>query len=417
MRRRLAALVLGLAWLGAASAARSADPPAGAPEKVFDVGYDVRLVPTEGVAHVAIRIDDPLHAVHVLDFHVDPERQREFRGDGEVAPAAGGDMIAWHPPKGGGTLRYVVRINHLRDEKSYDARFAPKWAIFRGDDLVPPVTLRSEGFGESRAQLKLRVPQGWRVVTPYPRSPDGVFPIVHAHRRFDRPVGWMAVGHIGVLRERVANVQLAVAAPLEQHVRRLDLLALLRWTLPTLREITGGLPERLLVVGAGDPMWRGGLSGPDSVFVHASLPLISRDATSPILHELMHSVLAISPGPGGDWIVEGLAETYSLELLVRSHTLSKRRYEKALAQIAARGRQAPVLETDRSSGVTTARAVTVLHALDALIQESSAGARSLDDVVRILYQQGGKVTTERLRRIAEDLAGRPLDAFFQRQLS
>ena len=157
-------------------------------------------------------------------------------------------------------------------------------------------------------------------------------------------------------------------------------------------------------------MWRGGLSGPNSVFVHASLPLISRDGTSPLLHELMHATLGISPGPGGDWIVEGLAETYSLELLVRSRTLSKKRYQKALAQLAGRGGQAPKLEVERSSGATTARAVTVLHALDREIRDGSGGARSLDDVVRILFQQGGEVTSQRLRRIAEDLSGRDLGA-------
>jgi hypothetical protein len=404
---------LALGWLAAAPGAQAADAAAVAN---FDVHYDVRLVPTEGVAHVAIRIDDPAREVRWLRFQTDPERQREFRGDGEITPSPTGDTLEWHPPKGGGTLRYVVRINHLRDEKSYDARGAPKWAIFRGDDLVPPVRLDTETKSESRSQLKLRLPQGWQAVTPYPRGLDGAFEVRHPHRRFDRPTGWMAVGHLAVLRERVANVQVTVAAPLDQRVRRLDLLALLRWTLPTLREITGGLPARLLVVGAGDPMWRGGLSGPDSVFIHASLPLISRDATSPLLHELMHAVLGISPGPGGDWIVEGLAESYSLELLVRSRTLSKKRHEKALAAIAERGRQAPTLEVERSSGATTARAVTVLHALDRLIRDSSSGARSLDDVVRILYQQGGEVTTERLKRIAEDLSGRELDAFFRKQL-
>ena len=163
-------------------------------------------------------------------------------------------------------------------------------------------------------------------------------------------------------------------------------------------------------------MWRGGLSGPNSVFVHASLPLISRDGTSPLLHELMHATLGISPGPGGDWIVEGLAESYSLELLVRSRTISKKRYQKVLAQLAARGREAPKLEVERSSGATTARAVTVLHALDREIRDGSAGARSLDDVVRILFQQSGEVTTQRLRQIAQDLSGRDLAAFFRRQL-
>ena len=416
-RRLLAMVLLALACSGPALPARGAEAPATPPAAaLFDVAYDVRLVPTEGVAHVAIHVADPAHQVGILSFQIDRERQRDFRGDGSVKPSPEGDRIEWEPPDSGGTLRYVVRINHLRDEKSYDARFAPNWAIFRGDDLVPPVRLRAEKGSESRAQLRLRLPQGWRAVTAYPRTLAGAFEIQHADRRFDRPTGWIAVGRIGVLRERVAGVQLAVAAPLDQRVRRLDLLALLRWTLPSLREIAGGLPERLLIVAAGDPMWRGGLSGPNSVFVHASLPLISRDATSPLLHELMHAVLGISPGPGGDWIVEGLAETYSLELLVRSHTLSKKRYEKALAQLAARGRQAPVLEVARSTGATTARAVTVLHALDRLIREGSGGVRSLDDVLRILFQQGGEVTSERLRRIAEDLSGRKLDAFFQRQL-
>jgi len=281
---------------------------------------------------------------------------------------------------------------------------------------VPPTRLRAGKHSESRASLRLRLPKGWLAVAPYPRSQDGVFEIAQAGRRFDRPTGWIALGRLGVLRERVAGMHVAVAGPLDQRLHRLDLLALLRWTLPVLREIAGGLPERLLVVGSGDPMWRGGLSGPSSVFVHASLPLISHDGTSPLLHELMHATLGISPGPGGDWIVEGLAERYSLELLARSHTLSKKRYEKMLVQLANRGRGAPRLEVESSTGATTARAVTVLNALDREIRDGSGGARSLDDVVRILFQQDGAVTTQRLRRIAEDLSGRDLGPFFRHQL-
>jgi len=416
-RRPVGSILLALACLGTVAQAGSAQAPGAAPAAaVFDVDYDVRLVPTEGVAHVAIHLRDPANQVGTIAFYIDRERQREFRGDGGVTTSAEGDRVEWRPPDSGGTLRYVVRINHLRDEKSYDARCAPDWAIFRGDDLVPPTRLRAEKGSESRARLRLRLPKGWLAVAAYPRTTDGVFEIAHAQRRFDRPTGWIAVGRLGVLRERVAGTQVAVAGPLEGRLHRLDLLALLRWTLPVLREIVGGLPERLLVMGAGDPMWRGGLSGPNSVFVHASLPLISRDGTSPLLHELMHATLGISPGPGGDWIVEGLAEAYSLELLVRSRTLSKKRYQKVLAQLAERGRGAPTLEVERASGATTARAVTVLHALDREIRDASGGARSLDDVVRILFQQDGEVTSQRLRRIAEDLSGRDLGPFFRRQL-
>ncbi len=416
-RCRVARLGFALLGLGTLVQAAGAQPPAAVPvSKSFDVEYDVRLLPTEGVARVAIHLLDPANQVGSIAFHIDRERQRDFEGDGGVAPSADGNWVEWRPPDAGGTLRYVVRINHLRDEKSYDARCAPDWAIFRGDDLVPPVRLRAEKGSASRASLRLRLPQGWQAVAPYPRGEEGAFQIAHPDRRFDRPTGWIALGRLGVLRERVAGARVAVAGPTDQRLRRLDLLALLRWTLPVLREISGGLPARLLVVGAGDPMWRGGLSGPNSVFVHASLPLISRDGTSPLLHELMHATLGISPGPGGDWIVEGLAEAYSLELLVRSRTLSKKRYQKVLAQIAARGREAPRLEVERSTGATTARAVTVLYALDREIRDGSKGVRSLDDVVRILFQQGGEVTSQRLRQIAEDLSGRDLRAFFRRQL-
>jgi hypothetical protein len=406
---------LALLWLGALAPGADAQTPAPIP-RTFDIEYEVRLRPTEGVARVAIHLLDPGSQFGSLLFLIDPERQRDFEGDGSLTASADSKRLDWRPPDAGGTLRYVVRIDHLRDEKSYDARCAPDWAIFRGDDLVPPARLRAEKGSESRARLRLRLPKGWRAVAPYPRGEQGEFEIRHADRRFDRPTGWFAAGRLGVLRERVAGAQVSVAGPTDQRLRRLDLLALLRWTLPSLREITGGLPERLLVVGAGDPMWRGGLSGPNSVFVHASLPLISRDGTSPLLHELMHATLGISPGPGGDWIVEGLAEAYSLELLVRSRTLSKKRYQKLLAQLAERGRQVSRLEVERSSGATTARAVTVLRALDREIRDGSAGVRSLDDVVRILFQQSGEVTTERLRRIAEDLSGRDLAAFFRRQL-
>jgi hypothetical protein len=411
VRRLLAAGGLALAglWLEPAGIAAQTDVR-------FGVHYDVRLVPTEGVAHVAIRIDDPSREVIALVLHIDPARHRDFRGDGRLTPSAAGDTIEWQPPEPGGTLRYVFRINHLRDEKSYDARCASDWAIFRGDDLVPPVRLRTETLSQSKASLRLRLPRRWRAVAPYPRAENGEFEVDHAHRRFDRPTGWIAVGRLGVLRERVAGAHVAITGPLDQRVHRLDLLALLRWSLPALREITGELPGRLVIVAAGDPMWRGGLSGPDSAFIHASLPLISRDGTSPLLHELMHGVLGISPGPGGDWIVEGLAEYYSLELLVRSRTLSKKRYEKSLAEIAKRGLEAPKLEVDRSTGATNSRAATVLHALDREIREASGGQRSLDDVVRIFFQQGGAVTSERLRKIAEDLTGRDLAAFFRRQL-
>jgi hypothetical protein len=264
--------------------------------------------------------------------------------------------------------------------------------------------------------LRLKVPEGWSKVAPYPIGSDGAFQVVDDTRRFDRPVGWMAVGELAVLRETVAGTKLAIAGPYGNHVHRLDILALLRWTLPSLRDEVGSLPDRLVIVGAGDPMWRGALSGPRSAFVHASRPLISDDTTSPVLHEIVHATLGIRGAQGGDWIVEGLAEYYSMEALVRSQTISRKRHAKALRRMAKRGEEVRSLLVDSSSGAVTARAVSVLAALDAEIQAKTDGQKSLDDVVRILIASPTYVTTSSLEAATAVVTGSDLGAFFEREV-
>jgi hypothetical protein len=410
--RRSAALVAALAALFAGPAPARDEAP---PDRRYSVLYDARIVPTQRAARVAIRVRNEAGLLRTVRLAIDPERHLDFSGDGSIVVE--GNTVEWRPTQGAATLRYVFRIDHLRDERSYDARCAEKWAIFRGDDLVPPARVRTLKGARAEARLRMRVPDGWSVALPWPQEADGSYRIDNPRRRFDRPTGWMVAGRLGVRREKVAGVRLTIAGPVGQHVRRMDLLALLRWTLPELRDAAGELPERLLVAGAGDPMWRGGLSGPASLFLHASRPLIEEDGSSPVLHELVHSVARISAGRGGDWVVEGLAELYSLELLVRSRTVSRRRHEKSLARLEEHGRSVRRLEVDRASGAVTARAVTVLHALDLELRSKTDGAKSLDDVFRSVVSEGGAMTSERFRRIAEESTGVALEEFFERHVA
>ncbi|NNL86867.1 MAG: hypothetical protein HKP27_14490, partial [Myxococcales bacterium] len=348
--------------------------------------------------------------VHWVRLAVDPERHFEFSADGELEIAE--EFVRWEPPPGGGALRYLVRIDHLRDKATYDARLTRNWAIFRGDDLVPPARVDTVGVAESRATLSFKLPDGWSIAVPYEKIGPGRYRVHHPHRRFDRPTGWMALGKIGVTRERIAGSHIAIAGPVGQGLRRQDLLAMMRWTLPELRDVTGGLPSRILIVGAGDPMWRGGLSGPASLFLHADRPMITPDGTSPLLHELVHAVTRLRAGPGGDWIVEGVAELYSVELLARSKSMSRRRYAKVLRKLKQEGASVRNLETDRASGDVTARAVSELHELDETIREATDGQYSLDDLVARLTRERVPVTTEGLRAHAEATAGRDLGSFF-----
>jgi hypothetical protein len=374
------------------------------------VDYDVRIVPSERLAHVEVRLGAGAPLVHWIRFAIDAERHLAFTADGELSFEKG--ALLWNPPAAGGSLRYVFRIDQLRGTAAYDARCAKNWALFRGGDLVPPARVSTEDGAYARATLRFRLPKRWSVAVPYARRPDGTFDVSHAHRRFDRPTGWMVAGRLGVLRERIAGAAVAIAGPTGQGLRRVDILALLRWTLPTLRDIVGKLPDRLLVVGAGDPMWRGGLSGPRSLYIHADRPLISPDLTSPILHELVHAVTSARSGPGGDWLVEGLAEYYSLQLLVRSKTVSRRRYTKALARLAERGKGVRDLTVEPADGAVAARAVTALHALDGEIRRATGDRASLDAVVARLVADPGAVTLPRFQSVFAAVAGRDLSAFF-----
>jgi hypothetical protein len=410
VRLRAAALALGLA-LGLAAAGR-AEAPEAEPEVRYDLEIEARFVPTERSAHVSLRARDPEQGLRAIRFSIDPERQVDFRGDGEVLVEE--HWVAWTPPPHGGALHYTVRIDHLRDERSYDARCTRDWALLRGDDLVPPARVRTDRMAQSRSRLVLRLPEGWSAVVPYPRLADGSYAVEHPRRRFDRPVGWMLVGRLGVVRERVAGVRVAIGAPVGHGMRRQDLLALLRWTLPTLRKVAP-LPERLVVVGAADPMWRGGLSAPGSAYLHASLPLVSEDATSPVLHEMVHAWMGARAGPDGDWVVEGLAELYALEALVRSRTMSRRRFERALARLAEKGRPVRRVTGGRASGPVSARAVGLLRELDAELRRGSDDARSLDDVVRELVADPQAISLERFRSVSERVAGRDLSTFFDRR--
>ena len=229
-------------------------------------------------------------------------------------------------------------------------------------------------------------------------------------RQFDQPTGWIAVGDIGVRRETISGVRVAVAGPQGHAVRRMDMLALLNWTLP---ELTALLPEpltRLTIVSAGDPMWRGGLSAPASLYIHADRPLISENGTSTLLHELMHTALSIRARPGADWIIEGLAEYYSLELLKRGGAISGRRFTSAIAKLATWAEQAESLCAASSTGATTALAVTVFSALDKEIRERTNEASTLDDLLQRLLARGDAIDVGVLSTLAADLIGQSSDA-------
>jgi len=383
----------------------AASPAAGAARRHYDVDYRVEFLPREGVAAVTIALEPHGGRASRLRLQMDPKRYAQVRGDGRVVRE--GDRVTWEPPAAGGALRYRYKIDHQRRSGGFDARITADWVIVRGDDLVPRASVRATRGADSRARLRFVLPTGWHVNTPHALTLDRrALVVVDPRRRFDRPVGWIIAGALGTRREHIGDTWLNVSGPASHDVRRNDVVAFANAAFPQMKRAFGALPPKLLVVSAGDPMWRGGLSGPRSLFLHAGRPLFSENGTSSLMHELTHVITRIRGAPGDDWIAEGLAEYYAIELPRRAGLLTARRFEKALAWMQHFSQRVDRLGARRASGRITARAVLLLHDLDREIEARSDGARDLDDVTRALIPIR-RVSLEDLRAVAEHLTGAP----------
>jgi hypothetical protein len=406
----------GLADARDKAATGAAAPAALATDLVYDLDYEATFLPEQDLVSVTLALRQSRNLLRRVRFEFDPARYRDFTGDGELAVE--GNRVTWLPPAAGGALHYSLVLNHRRKGGGFDSLMEPDWAVFRGDDLLPPAAATARKGARARARLRLAGPEGWSFISAYPRSADDAdwFLVDRSDRRFDRPVGWMAAGKLGVRWGTVAGRKVAVAGPLGQGVRHLDILAFLRWNLPELVRVFPDFPGRLLVVAAGDPMWRGGLSGPNSLYIHADRPLISGNGTSTLLHELVHVAQGFRAESDEDWIVEGIAEFYTLEILHRSGTISTARYERGFDKLDQWSADVETLQAESSSGARTAKAVAVMRQLDAELRRRSGGERSLDDVARQLAEDGAPVSVERLRAISSELAGAPLDAISPERL-
>lgn len=382
-------------------------------ERSYRLDYLVRPDPSARGAHVEMTVSQRSWLLREIDMSLRDGKVSDVTGDGEVSLS--GDRVIWTLPETGGTLRWFVLIDNLRNGETYDAYIDRNWALFRGMDVIPSARTRAIPGAESRTRLRFDLPRGWSSATPW-FGQDDVYEVVNPERSFDTPTGWIVLGDIGVRNEQIGHVLTKVAGPTGHSIRRMDILALMRWTLPELLRVLPDFPDRLTFISAGEPMWRGALSAPNSVYVHADRPLISENATSTLLHEAVHVGVGVTAAAGADWIVEGLAEYYSLEILRRSGTISEDRYRDAYAALEDWGRETRNLCTDRSSGSNTARAVTILTQMNDEIGKASGGRTNIDDVLQVLAAYDEKITVEQFRAIVAEVAGEEVDALNAKNL-
>jgi len=333
-------------------------------------------------------------ALREISFAAPAKKFSNFTGDGKIEHDNG--RLTWQVPRKGGSLTYTAIVENARGD-AFDARVTEDWALLRFNDMLPEVTSKKLRKSTSALTIELAGPKNWAYETPYGRFDSEPRKVKTPKNLFPAPRGWLLGGDLGVRREAVGGRMVTVAAPLGSRYPRVPTLAFLHWTLPELIRVFPTFPDKLLMVSGDESMWRGALSGPASIYLHPRRPLISENATSTVLHELVHVATRWSGADGDDWIVEGFAEYYSLKVLFNSGGISRDRFDDAIETqrewvSSERGKLA-----DPSKGADTGRALLLFHELDQEL--TKVNADGLDEVVAHLLATS---EDQGLRRISRD---------------
>ncbi len=376
----------------------------------YQLLFEVDLTRTDGFANAQISVTQESTLLREVRFRAPTGQYSNFTGDGMIR--RDGPLVIWQPPAQGGTIKYVVLIDHQRAKGGYDALVTSDWALFRGDDIFPPAATSQRAGARSHSEFSARLPDDWSLVSPFTEGADQRLLVDNPNRNFDRPTGWIVAGKLGTRRDRIAGIEVSVAGPVGVGIQRIGMLALLRWTLPLLTTEIDTVPRQISIVSAGSPMWRGGLSAPNSLYIHADRPLLSENATSTLLHEIIHVLMPIPTADVHDWIDEGIAEYVTLEILRRSGTISPERFDATMAKFDRHAQGIDDLATTQATGAITARAVTIFHDVDNELQALSNGEIDIFDLIRRLMTDGKPVEPPDLRRVTTELTGgKPLRTF------
>ncbi|AXM98388.1 hypothetical protein ACU5P1_06720 [Pseudomonas plecoglossicida] len=372
--------------------------------KKVDLDYQVRLLPASGQAEVRLTLAEG-SAVRSLDFDLGKANAYSgFQADGQWQQQ--GERGVWHPAAGKTSLSYRVKLDQKLRSGAHTSRITPHWALFLGDQLVPPARLDQQDGTELVARLSVDLPEGWKSIeTSWPRIGKDKFRIDNVSRLFDRPTGWMLAGDLGSRRARLGETDVTVAAPVGQGMRRMDNLTLLTFVWPQLQSVFPRNPPKLLLVGARDGMWRGAMAAKGSLYLHSARPMVSENGSSPLLRELVQLFAQIHVSADSDWLGQSLTDYYANELLRRAGGVSDDRYQVWQARLQKQGAKVTQLRGERASPAQVARGVLLLQALDKEIRIHTQAKRSLDDVTQALMRLP-KVSTEAFVQISENVLGR-----------
>lgn len=334
-----------------------------------------------------------------------PHTEGEIDGNGKLKKE--GNYIRWYPPSKNARLEYTVKLNIERKGGGYDALVTDNWAILRGEDLFPSFRAKKNKGVVGQTFVSFVLPEGWGSVNAgWQQLSDTKFMLGNDDRALPRPEGWLIAGDLGTRRDKLGDTDLVISAPKGHNFRQMEAMAFFGMIWPEFVDVFKKMPPNILITGASDPMWRGGLSSPTSFYVHADRPLVSENGTSTYVHELIHIITGIHAEDGYDWIVEGLAEFYSVELLYRAGAYTDDRREKIFEGLADWGKDVTSLIRGSSYGEYTARATVLMDELNDEIIQCSNGKHSIDAITAEI-QENKSVNLDDLKSAFANVCEQP----------
>lgn len=404
---------------------------AASPHKPARVEYVLRVDTTDlsGIG-VEIRIANAPANLH-LAAHAHPEYDdkywRYLRGFAATTPSGAAiaftraDSVVWHLQNAPGDVLVRYRVHLPRTEGMRDA-----WKPFleAGGGLVggPHSFLYVVGAEDEPTSVTLDIPHGWRVASGLPGPPTArTFAASDMYELLEAPmlVGDLREWGFGIqgVRHRVFYLPGPASVPFDTAAWLSGIEKLAAQTV----QLFGGMPYREYTFLLHDGAYEGGLEHPNSVTLGVSTPQLARDPHAGLeetAHEFVHTwnLMAIRPAEyrkvdyrvqppvAGLWFSEGLTLFYADLLLRRAGLRAGDSTRPAHTEnLIARYLSAP--GNSRFSAETVSRVAynappdalgdytasshlqgeLLGMVLDLLVRDSTDGARSMDDVMRLMY--------------------------------
>jgi predicted metalloprotease with PDZ domain len=393
---------------------------------------------------------------------------RLARPNGDAVPLEQVAKNRWRPaanlPAGAYRLSYEVRVDHPTKPSEWGLKETPALDASSGEligaavFLYPsPVAAAADAPPDSwpgRAALSVRwaCPAGWQVLTPWPGAPSGVqhpasfedlldnFVLLTSPRAYDTfAATFDGASVVGAVRRG--------AWPFEPALLWNGFAHAIRESAAVFGRIPNG---RYLVVVEPMPGTKdqpnstssGGGAARQSFRAMLDEKTVEKDLTGPgplvlLAHETFHwwNPIALPPSPESDffWWHEGVTSYYQALVMWRAGLLSaddffgelSRQYERGERRNPERPGTSLVEASRRITGdggppydIAYGLGASFAFALDLEIRKQSGGARSLDDLMRALFERyrktGKKFTYDDLVVEASGLAGTNLRPFFDR---